>query len=62
MSTNYQRTIQEDFDDDGADAMEYEPSEKSLDQKSLLDDIPEPYQLENTNETLDPTHETLPQT
>jgi len=55
MSTNYQRTIQEDFDDDddGADAMEYEPSEKSLDQKSILDDIPEPYHFENTKETMD---------
>lgn len=35
MSLSFQRSIQEDFDDDGADAMEYEPSEKSLDQKSL---------------------------
>lgn len=53
MSTSYQRSIQEDFDDDGADAMEYEPSEKSLDQKSLLEEIPEPFQYENTNETLE---------
>ena len=60
MSSIYHQSIQEDFDDDGADAMEYEPSEKSIDQKSLLDEIPEPYQYDITNETLDPSHPALP--
>ncbi|CAI2373633.1 unnamed protein product [Moneuplotes crassus] len=62
MSASYQRNIQDDFDDDGAEAMEYEPSEKSLDQKSLLDEIPEPCQYENTNETYDPSQNGFPQT
>lgn len=62
MSTSYQRSIQDDFEDDGAEAMEYEPSEKSLDQKSLLDEIPEPCHYENTNETYDPAQPGFPQT
>ena len=62
MSNTYQRNIEEDFDDDGADAMEYEPSERSMDQKSLYEDIPEPYQYENTNETLEGSKSMFPMT